>query len=194
MPFPDYSLLLVSASKSLKERILSLFSGGHSGNSLTSIVHSINAARRALAERAYDLVVIDAPLSDGFGTRLAVDACVKSEAGVLLLVPGEYYEEISMKTLSAGVIVTEKPADIQTLEQRLRNLCAVRERLRRMERKRASVEEKIEEIRLVNRAKWLLIERLGMKEADAHRYIEKQAMDQRESKRKVAEGILQTYK
>lgn len=192
MPFPDYSLLLVSASKSLKEQILSLFSAGHRGNS--SVVNSINAARRALAERAYDLVVIDAPLSDGFGTRLAVDACVKSEAGVLLLVPSEYYEEISMKTLSAGVIVTEKPADIQTLEQRLRNLCAVRERLRRMERKRASVEEKIEEIRLVNRAKWLLIERLGMKEADAHRYIEKQAMDQREPKRKVAEGILQTYK
>ncbi|MBQ6206986.1 MAG: ANTAR domain-containing protein, partial [Oscillospiraceae bacterium] len=71
---------------------------------------------------------------------------------------------------------------------------AVRERLRMSEKKRASVEEKIEEIRLVNRAKWRLIERLGMNEADAHRYIEKQAMNQRVSRRKVAESILLTYK
>jgi response regulator NasT len=32
-----------------------------------------------------------------------------------------------------------------------------------------------------------------MKERDAHRYIEKQAMDTRSSKREVAEGILKTY-
>ena len=55
-------------------------------------------------------------------------------------------------------------------------------------------EEKIDEIRLVNRAKWLLIECLSMTEADAHRYIEKQAMDLRLSKREVAENIIKTYK
>ena len=65
--------------------------------------------------------------------------------------------------------------------------------LRRMEARQASVEEKIEEIRLVNRAKWLLIERLGMTEAEAHRYMEKQAMDQRVSKRGLAEIIIKTY-
>ena len=57
-----------------------------------------------------------------------------------------------------------------------------------------TVEEKIDEIRLVNRAKWLLIECLSMTEADAHRYIEKQAMDLRLSKREVAENIIKTYK
>ena len=56
------------------------------------------------------------------------------------------------------------------------------------------VEEKIKEIRLVNRAKWLLIECLRMTEAEAHRYIEKQAMDLRISKREAAENIIKTYK
>ena len=60
--------------------------------------------------------------------------------------------------------------------------------------KRALKEKKIEEIRLVNRAKWLLIECLGMKESDAHRYIEKQAMDLRISKSEMAENIIRTYK
>ena len=52
----------------------------------------------------------------------------------------------------------------------------------------------MEEIRLVNRAKWLLIEELKMTEQEAHRYIEKQAMDRCVTKRVVAEQILSTYK
>lgn len=78
--------------------------------------------------------------------------------------------------------------------QSIRLLCGTRERLRRMEKKTASVEEKIEEIRLVNRAKWILIDELKMTETDAHRYIEKQAMDRCVTRRKIAEGIIQTYK
>ena len=51
----------------------------------------------------------------------------------------------------------------------------------------------MEEIRLVNRAKWLLISELKMDEPQAHRYIEKQAMDMCVSKRRVAEEIIRTY-
>ena len=50
------------------------------------------------------------------------------------------------------------------------------------------------EIRIVNRAKCLLIEQLKMTEEEAHRYIEKQAMDRCVTKRTVAENILSTYK
>lgn len=194
MLFQEYSLLLVSASRPFNERVLSLFSVNGMAASPPTVVRSINAARRGLAERPYDLILINTPLPDGFGTRLAADCCLNSEAGVMLFAAFEFYEEICAKALPSGVLVVEKPIDVQRLERCLYNLCAVRERLRRMEEKRVSVEEKIEEIRLVNRAKWRLIEWLGMKEADAHRYIEKQAMNQRISRRKVAESILQTYK
>ena len=54
-------------------------------------------------------------------------------------------------------------------------------------------EEKMKEIRLVNRAKWVLIDELKMSEADAHRYIEKQAMDRCVSRREIAEEIISTY-
>ena len=52
----------------------------------------------------------------------------------------------------------------------------------------------MEEIRIVNHAKWMLIEQLKMSESEAHRYIEKQAMDRCVTRRAVAEDILQTYK
>ena len=49
------------------------------------------------------------------------------------------------------------------------------------------------EVRIINRAKCCLIEYLKMTEPQAHRYIEKQAMDLRQTKREIAESILKTY-
>ena len=72
-------------------------------------------------------------------------------------------------------------------------IAAARERLRKMKTMSLSVEEKMEEIRLVNRAKWLLIEQLKMTESDAHRYIEKQAMDRCVSRREIAQNIIRIY-
>jgi response regulator NasT len=52
---------------------------------------------------------------------------------------------------------------------------------------------KIEELRIVNRAKYILMQYLSFTEEQAHRYIEKQAMDLRQTKIKIAENILKTY-
>jgi response regulator NasT len=55
------------------------------------------------------------------------------------------------------------------------------------------LENKIEEARLINRAECILIQYLKLTEPQAHRYIEKQAMDKRLSKLEVAKSILTTY-
>ena len=65
--------------------------------------------------------------------------------------------------------------------------------MRKSEKKALSIEEKMEEIRIVNRAKWLLISELKMDEQGAYRYIEKHAMDRCISKREIAEEIIETY-
>ncbi len=150
-------------------------------------------AQRLLAENSYDIVIINTPLSDDFGLRLASYVSSNTTAGVLLLVKSDRYTETSAKMLSYGVMTLPKPTSSQMLTQTLGVLCATRERLRQMEEKQLSVEQKMEEIRLVNRAKWLLIETLGMSEAESHRYIEKQAMDLRISKAQVARNIIHTY-
>ena len=70
---------------------------------------------------------------------------------------------------------------------------SAREHLRQFEKKSLSIEEKMAEIRLVNKAKWILISELSLNEPEAHRYIEKQAMDRCISKRTIAEEIIKTY-
>jgi len=146
-----------------------------------------------MVNAAFDLILVNAPLPDDVGIDFAMESCAGSDAGVLLLIKSELYEETYYKVLPAGVIALPKPTSTQMVSQSLRVLCAIRERLRGVRQHQATVEEKIEELRLVNRAKWLLIECLHMTEPDAHRYITRQAMEERTSKREIAESIIRTY-
>ena len=187
-----YSVLLVSAQEKFNTAISELLPMTDYWPCVT--VSSVSAAKRRLAEQDYDIVIINAPLPDDFGMRLAIDVCTESGAGVLLLVKSEMFESICAKTEPYGVVPLPKPTNRQMVSQALHVLRATRERMRRIEAKQATVEEKIEEIRLVNRAKWLLIECLSMTEGEAHRYIEKQSMDMRISRREVAENVIKTYK
>ena len=186
-----YSVLAVSASLKFVETLRTLLPEGRYGP--VTVLHDAAAARRALAENSYDLVLINTPLPDEFGTRLALDACESSSAGVLLLVKAEHCPDIEAQVSAHGVLTLAKPTSAQLFAQTLRLLCITRARLRGMEKKAVTLQEKMEEIRLVNRAKWLLIEELKMTEQEAHRYIEKQAMDRCVTRRAVAEQILSIY-
>lgn len=183
-----YSVLLVTASERFVSSMMPLLPP--TDHWPVDTARSEAEARRRLAERDYDIVVINAPLPDDLGMRLAMDICADTGAGVLLLVKSELFSEIYTKVVGCGVVTLPKPTNQQMVAQSLGLLCATRERLRRMEQKQATVEEKIQEIRLVDRAKWLLIQHRGMTEPEAHRYIEKQAMDRRLSRRAVAEEII----
>ena len=192
LPEHIYSVLVVSASNKFNDSLRRLLPEDR--YSPVILAADVSDARRKLLEERYDLVIVNTPLPDDFGTRLALDVCASSGTGVLLLVGAEHYPDVNARVSPYGVLVLSKPTSAQLVSQSLLLLCGTRERLRRMEQKTASIEEKMEELRLVNRAKWLLIEQLKMSEQDAHRYIEKQAMDRCVTKRVIAEQILSTYK
>ena len=183
-----YSLLLASPSDRFNQTLRPLLPPERFSPVIT--VSSAADARRQLAARHPDLLLVNAPLPDEFGTKLALHIIDKSSAGVLLLVKAEHYPDLSARLSPQGILLLQKPTSPPLLLQSLQLLCGTRERLRRMEQKTATIEEKMAEIRLVNRAKWQLIDQRGMTEQDAHRYIEKQAMDRCVTRRAVAEDIL----
>lgn len=55
------------------------------------------------------------------------------------------------------------------------------------------IQEIVDEIRLVNRAKLILIKMRGMTENEAHRFIVKTSMDRCVKKRAVAEDIIKYH-
>lgn len=186
-----YSVLVISAKDNFNASLQSLLP--ESKYAPVQMVSSVSLAKRVLLERSFDFVFINTPLPDDFGTRFAIEISGNKGTVILLLVRNEVYEEVCDKVTEYGILTLPKPASKQMVAHTLNFMAGIRERLRKLENKSLSMEEKMKEIRLVNRAKWVLIDELKMSEADAHRYIEKQAMDRCVSRREIAEEIISTY-
>lgn len=151
-------------------------------------------ARRLWAENCFDYVVINAPLRDESGVELAYYIVEQfPTTGVLFLVGGEEAEVAEKRLMKADVFLLEKPLRRQFFAQAVKLLRIAHRKLTGLTSQNAKLQDKIEEIKLVDRAKCALIQYLNMTEAQAHRYLEKQAMDMRKSRLEVAEGILRTY-
>ncbi len=150
-------------------------------------------ARRFMIDHTVDIVVINAPLKDSTSTDLAIDLAQKYSVGVLLMVKAEIYDHVTYQVEDYGILTLSRPCTSKDIFQTMKLLMATQARLRKLERKTANLEEKMEEIRLVNRAKGLLMENLKMTESEAHRYIEKAAMDNCEKKSTIARNLIKTY-
>ena len=75
-----YSVLVVSASAKFNESVRGLLPERFYWP--VTVLTDAAGARRELLENSCDLVVINTPLPDEFGTRLAQDICQHSAAGV----------------------------------------------------------------------------------------------------------------
>lgn len=185
-------ILLVSSSVKVTVLLTELIKAVRSSCQI-SAASSGGEARRLLSQRDYGLILINTPLQDEFGHDLALTAVRDTNAGVLLLVKGEAEDEVASRVEDYGVMVVGKPISRQLFYQAIKMLSASRKRLLGLQHENLKLQNKIEEMRLVDRAKCVLIQYLNMTEPQAHRYIEKQAMDMRSTKMEVAQGILQTY-
>ena len=161
-------------------------------NNITT-VSSCSEARYILLERDFDLVIVDSPLSDESGEVLSRHIAVKNTQQVILLVASEYFDAVSQICEKDGVLTIAKPLSREFVWVALKIAEAAHNRFLRMKSEDGSLREKIETIRIVDKAKYALITHRGMSEGDAHRFIEKTAMDMRTTKRVVAEGIIWNY-
>ena len=153
---------------------------------------SAGEAKRMLLETDVDLVILNSPLRDEFGTQLALNLS-RDNLCILMLVPAESFDAVCYKVEDEGILTLSKPVSRNGLLGAIKLLTAMRGKLRKLDRQNQALQEKMQDIRTVNRAKWLLIEIKRMTENEAHYYIEKQAMDMRLSRREVAENIIRTY-
>ncbi|MBR6917119.1 MAG: ANTAR domain-containing protein [Clostridia bacterium] len=186
-----YSVLVVSSSPKFTGAINELLP--ESDYYPVNKVCDVNTAKRALTERDFDFIIVNAPLPDDAGVRFSIDSA-SSESSVVLLFAGvDLFDEIHDRAIKHGVFMMQKPTSRANISLALDWMASARERIRKNEKKTLTIEEKMNEIRLVNRAKLLLISEVKMSEPAAHRYIEKQAMDRCIPKREVAEEIIKTY-
>ena len=166
---------------------------GNFATPVISVASSANEARRILLSQDFELIIINAPLLDENGQDLAMMAAQQSSAYVILLYKSDSLNLLQPHLEENGVIVLQKPLNRMTLEQTLSMVTITNQRLAKLQAENRKLARKLDELRLVSRAKCLLIAKHGWTEPEAHAYIERLAMDRRETKQDVAEEIIKIY-
>lgn len=184
----QYKVLVVSAQPKFNDQLKQMIS--QRMNLSHSFETSASSAKRTMLERDYDIIIINSPLPDENGMRLAIDNSSKAKSTILMLVPNEYYGEVYERVCPHGIFLIPKPLSAQMMRQALDWLETACARNSSFGEKTESLENKMNEIKLVNRAKWILISVHGYSEEQAHRRIEKSAMDRGVKKSVIAEEII----
>ena len=185
------SALIISGT----DKILSFLSETLNSASVKQIItlHSCTEARRLLLERDFDLMIVNAPLHDETGEDLSRHIASVGKAQVILMVNSEYFDAVSSVCEEDGVLTVSKPVNESVFWAALMLAKSAQHRIKKIQIENAELKQKIEDIRIINQAKMILISCMNMSEKEAHRHIEKQAMDLRATRRIVAEGILKNY-
>ena len=158
-----------------------------------TVVESGEEARRRLVEQDYDVCLINAPLKRESGEQLSIDIAEKNICQVILFVKAEYIEEITNRVEDYGVITVSKPISRQMFWSALKLAKVAQRRITMAQKENVKLQQKLESLKTISRAKCLLISYMGMSEEEAHKYIERQAMDLRLTRMEVAKEIVRTY-
>lgn len=183
--------LLVSSSEAQTQRISALLTRAR----IVPFDHA-GSAQQALEQfdaGGIDGVLIAEPIAGSSGRELALQLKKRHCMAVLLLAAPEHADAAAALLEQSGVLVLPNDAPESLIVQTIRLLTAVRIQLEQMQHKTEKLEAKVADIRIINRAKLLLVQHLQMTETEAHKYIEKQAMDTSMRRRTIAENIIRTY-
>ena len=138
---------------------------------------------------SFETLVINAPLPDEFGRELAMQA---ADAGMdaILLCPGPQADKLAAGLEKHGVFVLAKPLSRQQTAFALRLIRTGRQRLQKLTAQNRRLTKRLDEARIISQAKCALALCRGLTEEQAHRLIEKEAMDGRISSREAALEIM----
>ena len=183
--------LMVSHSEQSAASLLQLLRT--EGYSDVYVSFAANSAKELAGEEVYDLICINAPLPDENGISLARHFAATTRASVVIIVPQKNADEVSDLLNERGVLVIARPINRHLFHHYLQFADCFRTRMLRVEQENEKLKHMVEELKIIDRAKLLLVTCLKMSEEQAHRYLEKQAMDLRVSKPDVAKQVIRTY-
>ena len=187
MEAESHSVLLVSRDNKIISQISAFLVPPLFELTTTS---DFNEARRLATERTFNIIIADS--GDGYDTDFAINVA-DSYSTILLLVPNEHFDEISYRVEGYGILTITKPFEPFYFYNMVKIAIAVQYKVQVLSSQTTKLKVKMEEIKQVNRAKMLLMQNMKMTEQEAHRYIEKEAMDRGMKKTAISEEIIKTY-
>ncbi len=184
------------------EKVLIISSNKGASEVLVDFIRTSFGCTPKLVESAYqaksylegdtgtELAMINSPLMDESGFGLAEYIIENTSANCIYIIKGENAEKIGERAEKTGIIVVGKPFSKNLLYQLIKTIDIAVARSIKLYNENLRLEQKIAEIRVIDKAKFMLMQYHGMTEAEAHTYVEKYAMDKRKKKSIAASEII----
>jgi response regulator NasT len=137
-----------------------------------------------------DLVIMDIKMPEMDGIQAARILTEEKIAPVLLLTAYSQQELVSGAREAGVVGYIVKPFRQDELMPAIEVALSRFREFRELEKEMGDLKETLEARKVIERAKGVLMDQYGLKEADAFRRIQKLSMDTRKSMREIAEAIL----
>ncbi|MFA7108123.1 MAG: ANTAR domain-containing protein [Sphaerochaetaceae bacterium] len=157
------------------------------------VANNASDAKRRAFENDFDTIIINCPLIEGNSENLACDLTKTTYSTIIMLVQAKKAKEVEEIVISEGIFVSSKPIISQLFFENIRLGQVTRKRLLSLKKENLDLQVRLEQLKTINQAKLVLIQKKALSEEQAHKYIEQQAMNQRKPKIEIAEYILKTY-
>ncbi len=182
-------ILVVSSDQKTSEILVNILRD--SFRILPKVVESAYQAKMRLESNCdYELVIINTPLMDEVGINFAQSIIEKTAANCILLVKQETVEKISESAEKLGIILIGKPFNKTMLYQVIKTVNIAVSRSLKLYHEKMRLEERIGEIKVIDKAKFMLMEYKNMTENEAHYYLGQYAMIKRKKRSIVASEII----
>lgn len=183
--------LLISSSAQSAEQLSAIL--GNEGYMQIKVANTSDDSRRLSADDEFDLICINAPINGENGIELSKHFARTTRACVVIIVPQKNADFMYDALTEHGVLVIAKPINRHLFHHYLQFTECFKMRMYSFYEENEKLKNMVEDMKVINRAKLLLITCLNMSEEQAHRYIEKHAMDLRTSRLQIAKQIIRTY-
>lgn len=157
------------------------------------IANTIQQAESNLIDNSYDLCIVVSPIENSLGANIVRKFAKIKTMQILMAVKEETQEKLEAMLFEQGVMVVSKNVSKNVMCATIKSLLCSANKLHQLQQLADELESKLDEIRIIDRAKCVLISYLSMTEQSAHKHIEKQAMDMRRTRKQVAQEILKMY-
>lgn len=186
------SAIVVSKSKKTATIITEILRDEF-GCEKVSAVSSAEKAHNICSENRFELAVVCTPLEGEFGTELISELSKSGKTPVVIVASADEAEEIQKEISSSKAFVIYRPVTKIMLIQVIHYVSVMRTEMLKLHETADELENRLAETKIIDRAKFVLIQYLRISEEQAHRQIQKQAMDKRVKPVDVARDILKTY-
>ena len=147
-------------------------------------------AVRLARELRPDLVIMDVKMPRMDGITAAESIAGERIAPIVMLTAFSQRDLVERARDAGAMAYVVKPFEASDLIPAIEIAIGRFAEIKAIEEELASLEDRFESRKIIDQAKGILQEGLGLSEPEAFRWIQKTAMDLRKSMREVAEGVI----